>query len=134
VHTEDIFPTLLGLAGLSPRDELPGIDLAGVVRGHEPEPSREGVLLEFVQETRVDASLHGCAWRGVRTETHKYTVFGRTNELPTPWHLYDLLNDPYETNNLVNDAAARNDLLRHHDLLRTLLEPDDPFDVPPLPS
>jgi arylsulfatase A-like enzyme len=134
VHTEDIFPTLLGLAGLEPRDQLPGLNLAPYAEGEDPAAEREGVLLEFVRETRVDASLHGCSWRGVCTETHKYTVFSRTNEMPTPWHLYDLRDDPWEMHNLVDEPAHRAEVRRHHELLRSLLEPDDPFDLAPLPA
>ena len=31
--TEDLFPTLLGLAGLKPKNPLPGLDLSGLIRG-----------------------------------------------------------------------------------------------------
>ena len=33
VCTEDLFPTLLGLSGLRPRDPKPGLDLTPVARG-----------------------------------------------------------------------------------------------------
>jgi hypothetical protein len=42
------------------------------------------------------------AWRGLRTRRNKYTVHnGR------PWHRHDLLEDPYEMNNLIDSAKHR---------------------------
>jgi arylsulfatase A-like enzyme len=101
VNTEDLFPTLLGLAGGDAGDGLPGMDISPFIRGETGEPYRPGVLLEFVTETRANRSYYDETWRGVRTARYKYTVIGdRTGA--RPWRLFDLHTDPYEMDNLVD--------------------------------
>ena len=98
VQTEDLFPTLVGLAGGRAPD-MPGLDLAAMLRG-APEPARDGVLLEFVTETRSGRGYYAETWRGIRTSSHKYTVLGDRSGA-RPWHLFDLDADPFEMRNLV---------------------------------
>jgi arylsulfatase A-like enzyme len=119
VCTEDLFPTLLGVAGLSPRDPKPGINLAPIVAG-DAQVSRDGVLLEFVAELRPGMPFHEETWRGIRTRHHKYTVLGDAHG-GKPWQFFDLDADPYEMNNLVDDPAHAEELVRHHGLLRQRL-------------
>jgi arylsulfatase A-like enzyme len=121
VCTEDLFPTLLGVAGLSPRDSKPGVDLAPLIRGEVAELEREGVLLEFVSELRPNMPFHDETWRGVRTRHAKYTVLGDAHG-GKPWQFFDLKADPYELNNLVDDPAYADEVARHHRMLRELLE------------
>lgn len=102
VGTEDLFPTLLGLAGGAA--DLPGLDLSPLVRGGA-EPDRDGVLLEFVTETRAGRGYYDETWRGIRTRRHKYTVLG-DRAGARPWQLYDLATDPFEQVNLIGDPAA----------------------------
>lgn len=120
VCTEDLFPTLLGLAGLTPRDPKPGLDLAPVLAGAADGLEREGVLLEFVGELRPYMAFHEETWRGVRTRTGKYTVLGDAQG-GKPWQYFDLAADPYEQHNLVDDPAHADEVARHHRLLRELL-------------
>jgi arylsulfatase A-like enzyme len=117
VCTEDLFPTLCGLGGITPRDELPGDDFSGVARGEGEAPQRPGVLLEFVQELRPGMSFYRQAWRGFRSRRYKYTVL-ETEEGLQPWQFFDLEHDPYELNNLVNEAAYEPLLWQHHQWLR----------------
>jgi arylsulfatase A-like enzyme len=120
VCTEDIFPTLLGVAGLQPRDPKPGLDLAPLLRGDIDRLDREGVLLEFVAELRPNLPFHDETWRGVRTRTAKYTVLGDAHG-GRPWQFFDLADDPYELHNRVDDPAYAEQVARHHRLLRDLL-------------
>lgn len=113
LNTEDIFPTLVGLAG-GDEAEAPSIDFSQLVRGEAGEPSRDGVLLEFVTETRPNRSYYHETWRGIRTRYHKYTVLGDRSGA-RPWHLFDLEADPFEKHNLLDDArheALASDLHR----------------------
>jgi arylsulfatase A-like enzyme len=120
VCTEDLFPTLLGLAGVTARDPKPGIDLSPLVRGEATGIDREGVLLEFVAEMRPGLPFHDETWRGIRTRRYKYTVLGDAHG-GRPWQFFDLENDPYELTNLVDDPPYADDVARHHELLRSRL-------------
>lgn len=125
--TEDLFPTLLGLAGLTPRNRLPGMDLSGLIRGEIPRLGREGVLLEFVAELRKGMPFYDEPWRGFRTLRHKYTVKGN-NMGGHPWQFFDLENDPFEMRNLIDDPKWQTEIARHHELLRKrILETEDHF-------
>jgi arylsulfatase A-like enzyme len=118
--TEDLFPTLLGLAGIGPRDPGPGADLSPLIRGEAGGLDREGVLLEFVAEMRPNIVFHDQTWRGVRTSRYKYTVLGDAHG-GKPWQFFDLHSDPYELHNLVDDPDSEPIVAQHHRLLRDLL-------------
>lgn len=124
ICTEDIYPTTLALAGLEPEPSKPGLDLTAYMRGDKDRLEREGVYLEFVEEDRPTMVFYGAAWRGLRTRRYKYTVYnGR------PWQLYDLLEDPYEMDNLIDSAehqAVRAHL--HAEVRKVAAESDDSFD------
>ncbi|MCL4188018.1 MAG: sulfatase-like hydrolase/transferase [Rhodobacteraceae bacterium] len=129
VATEDLFPTLVGLAG-GRAEGLPGLDLAGLLRGG-PEPDREGVLLEYVAETRPGRGFYAETWRAIRTRRHKYAVKGNRAGA-RPWLLYDLAADPFEQHNLLDgpghEATAA---ALHGALVRTLDAAEDDFALAP---
>jgi arylsulfatase A-like enzyme len=129
--TEDLFPTFLGLAGLQPRDQLPGRDLSGLVAGSQDDLSRPGVLLEFVAELRERQPFYDEVWRGFRSRRFKYTVKGDKNGAQ-PWQLFDLETDPYEMTNLVDDPAHLDTVAEHHKWLRQRMEETlDPLALAP---
>lgn len=131
VCTEDLFPTLLGLTGLAPRDPKPGLDLTPLVDGGPDELDREGVLLEFVAEMRPFMPFHDETWRGIRTRRYKYTVLGDANG-GRPWQFFDLEADPYEQHNLVDDPDTAELVKHHHDLLRDrLVDTNDHYVLAP---
>jgi arylsulfatase A-like enzyme len=130
--TEDLFPTFLGLAGRTPRDELPGTDLSHLIRGQAEGLDREGVLLEFVAELRPGLPFHDEVWRGFRSQRYKYTVQGDKETGAKPWQLFDLQDDPWEMTNLVDDEPSRAILEQHHKLLRYRMEETlDPLPLAP---
>ena len=114
--TEDLFPTLLGLAGLKPGNTLPGADLSAAIRCGV-EPQRPGVLLQFVGELRDKLVFYDQVWRGFRSQRFKYVVRG-DKMASEPWLFFDLQEDPFEVNNLVGQGTARAQIARHHSLLR----------------
>jgi arylsulfatase A-like enzyme len=131
VCTEDLFPTLLGLAGLMPRDPKPGVDLTPLIRGTMGRLARDGVLLEFVGELRPDLPFHEETWRGVRTRRFKYTVLGDAHG-GRPWQFFDLVADPFEQRNLVDDPDHADEVRHHHEMLRQLLvDTDDHYVLAP---
>ncbi|WP_435146096.1 sulfatase family protein [Halobaculum sp. P14] len=132
VCTEDFLPTLLGLAGLEPESELPGVDLTPLLRGERESLDRDGVLLEFVREIRPSQPYHDETWRGFRTERYKYTVKGFDSLSPgaftsggEPWQLYDLKADPYEQHNLVDDPEYEDVAAEMHGKLRDAISQYD---------
>lgn len=131
IHTEDIFPTVIGLAGFSPRDSVPGIDLTPLIHGRIPRLDRFGVPLEFVAEMRRGAPFHEAVWRGFRSERYKYTVTGDKNGA-RPWQFFDLAADPCELHNLVDDPAYLQQITAHHVALRSAIAgSDDQFPLEP---
>lgn len=126
-NTEDLFPTILGLAGLTPKNPVPGADLTPLIRGTQQKLGRNGVLLEFVAEHRHTQDFHDEVWRGFRTEHYIYTVKGDKHG-GKPWQFFDLQKDPYELNNLVHDPGFQDEVTRHHRMLYDdLVKTDDPF-------
>ena len=129
--TEDLFPTLLGLAGLTPQNELKGTNLTPLIHGNVNQLDREGVQLEFVAELRERPPFYNEVWRGFRTQRYKYTVKG-TNMSGSPWQFFDLENDPGEMNNLVDDPDYRDQVTHHHRLLcQRMIETEDHFVLSP---
>jgi len=129
--TEDFYPTLLGLAGLTPRDPKPGIDLAPLVRGEIDRLPREGVMLEYAFG-RPGAEYYERTWRAFRSRRFKYTVIGDALGCE-PWQFFDLESDPYEMNNLIDDPSSLAEIQRHHDLLRQrIINTNDHFVLSPL--
>ncbi len=134
VCTEDLFPTICSLAGIKPRDALPGEDLTSLVSGNRSRLDREGVLLESVQEFRKPGAFFNRPFRAIRTRTHMYSVLvGKDG--PGPWQLFDLEKDPLQSRNLIADEACRNVAYRLHQELRKLLEEtEDHFNPGPGPA
>ncbi len=131
VATEDLFPTLLGLVGLSPKNTLPGADVSPLVRDGDAQLDRDGVLMEFVSEIRPGGLFHEKTWRGWRTKRYKYTVIGDLHGAE-PWQFYDLEADPYELNNRIDDPGYAELAAAHHHALRNrLIETVDPFPLKP---
>ncbi len=91
----DIAPTLLALCGLDVPPHMQGRNLSKQLAGESKDLPEEVFFQIF--EPRRDHGLPG-GWRGVRTTRYMYARLERR-----PWVLYDLEQDPYEMNNLVDD-------------------------------
>ncbi len=136
VQLEDIFPTVLEMAGGLPK---PGYSPDSLARALPPElPGLAQSLLPLCRgETVPDWRTCGYAesyndifsghlnqWaRTIRTEQYRYTVYPRG----TGEQLFDLKNDPLEINNLAGDPKHAE--LRHQlrdQLLERMIEQDYP--------
>jgi len=94
----DIAPTVLDLANLPIPASMDGLSLVSLLSGNAD--WREGVLLEGWPPRGVYAAVH----------TNRY-VYAET--IGDKSEFYDLQNDPYQLENLIDDPAYQ-DLIEHH--------------------
>ena len=101
----DVAPTFLELAGLTAPDWMQGRSWKPLVAGGDPD-WREDFLYEWYEYPAVH-----CARKhhGVRTQRWKLIHFWQE---PDEWALYDLANDPGETDNLVDDPRHADTVAR----------------------
>ena len=119
----DLFPTLCDYANIEAPAGIDGESLRPVVEGPEL-PGRESVVTEL-QAFLDDESKKG---RMIRTARYKYIAFSHGQR---PEMLFDLGNDPGETENLAYQADYREVLFEHRELLRKEVEKTaDPFVLP----
>ncbi len=134
VAAEDLFPSLLGLAGLkSDTPNLPGADLTPLVEKTEDKLGRPGVMLEFVWETRMNTGMpyNKFCYRGFRSEHYKYIVAGDLAGYK-PWMFFDIEKDPGEMHNLIDDPGYQNIIACHHRwLYDRMVETDDDAPLSP---
>jgi arylsulfatase A-like enzyme len=91
--TPDIFPTLLGLAGVKSPGAVEGEDLSPLIRNGREADDRAALYMgvspfvarDFVKE-----------YRAIRTDRYTYV-----RSLDGPWLLFDDQKDPYQMDNLV---------------------------------
>lgn len=95
VSLMDVFPTLCGLAELSPPKGLDGVDLAETVHTGQ-EPDRKPVVVDSYVPYR-----EGLEYRMVVNGQYKYVGFRDAPEL-----FFDLDADPLETQNLAENASG----------------------------
>jgi arylsulfatase A-like enzyme len=114
--TIDFAPTLLELAGVKPTGKFDGRSLVPLLNGKTPGSWRNEFLIEYNTDT-VFPRVRNMGYQAIRTDRYKYI---RYNDLEGMDELYDLLADPYEMNNRIDDpklAATREDLQRRLDQL-----------------
>ena len=108
MNSEDIMPTLLGLADVRVPESVEGADLSPYLRGRTP-PQGRGRLSEADTAAVITCvqpfgqwrwARGGREYRGLRTTRYTYT---RT--LDGPWQLFDNEADPYQLDNKLGDAA-----------------------------
>lgn len=99
MNTEDIMPTLLGLAAVAIPKGVEGLDYSGHLKGG-PDPGDGATVIQcpspFGEWTRPRG---GREYRGVRTTRYTYV-----RDLNGPWLLFDNEKDPFQLKNLVNQA------------------------------
>ncbi|MGZ0145941.1 sulfatase-like hydrolase/transferase [Kribbella sp. WER1] len=115
----DIAPTLLGLLGAAVPDEMQGRNLSAVVRGEPGDRPERALYLRPAggfEDTTEDT-------RGLRTLDRTFVV-QRAGDGTEQLHLYDLVEDPYQQQNVAAErpdevaalrAALREELARCND-------------------
>ncbi len=103
--TPDIYPTLLGLAGVAVPKCVEGVDLSGPIRDRREQPDRAALYMAVAP---FGGGEFNHEYRAIRTSRYTYarTLQGR-------WLLFDDRHDLYQMNNLVGRpefAATEQDL------------------------
>lgn len=96
IQNIDVAPTVLELAGVEKPEHFQGHSITPLLKGQTPEDWRDRIFYEYYWEYTFPQTptVHA-----VRTDKYKYIRYHGvwdTNEL------YDLENDPYEMNNLID--------------------------------
>ena len=118
MNSQDIMPTLLGLAGVSIPSQVEGINYAPLLQGQEQAIDTATLLScvqPFGQWNPIDHG--GKEYRGLRTLRYTYA-----RDLQGPWLLFDNLEDPYQLHNLVDQEAVAGIQQRLDELLDTQLK------------
>ncbi|MEL7585332.1 MAG: sulfatase [Prolixibacteraceae bacterium] len=100
LNTPDIMPTLLSMSGLPIPDSVEGNDLYPILSGRKKD-NIEAALIECISPFgQWDRRRGGKEYRGIRTGRYTYV-----KDMDGPWLLFDNRNDPYQMENLIDDAA-----------------------------
>jgi len=99
VVSVDIAPTVLEIAGAPIGDHIQGRSLVPLLQGKATD-WRQSVLIEFYTYENPFPWLLDMDYRAVRTSRYKYVHW---MQHPDENELYDLVEDPYETQNLIDD-------------------------------
>jgi N-acetylglucosamine-6-sulfatase len=95
----DLAPTLLDIADSQSEQEMDGRSLVPLLTGKRPDDWRAYFLIEYYSDT-VFPRVRNMGYKAVRTLGHKYIHY---TDLDGVDELYDLKNDPYEMNNVIDD-------------------------------
>ncbi len=98
VDSSCFYPTILDLVGIPyEKERLDGISIAPYLKGESPPPS-----FPVFSEKRARS---GDSWRLVRQGDLKIAARHRDHDDLAPLTLFNLKEDPYEMNNLLNNPA-----------------------------
>jgi arylsulfatase A-like enzyme len=98
VSSVDVMPTLLGLCDIPIPTKVQGIDYSATFLG-KSKTQRDAAFLFNVHRgggPKTD-------WRGIRTKQWTYSYHSSGD-----WVMYDLKNDPYQVNNLIDNPKFAN--------------------------
>ncbi len=112
VSLADLYPTLCGLAGITPPDDLDGVDLTATLRGQAPAPARPIFCVNPLPRWGA-----GTEHAIVRDGRYKYVHF-RSVE---PDLMFDLEADPLEQRNLLAATDQPHDVHANAARLKSML-------------
>jgi len=101
IVSADIAPTVLEIAGAPIGDHIQGRSFVPLLRGNAGD-WRRSVLIEFYTYENPFPWLVDMDYRAIRTSRYKYVHW---MQHPDENELYDLVDDPYETRNLIDDPG-----------------------------
>jgi N-acetylglucosamine-6-sulfatase len=126
----DIAPTVLSLAGLPIPLHTQGQSLIPIFKSGKLKSPRSSLLFEFWPENNSGGTGEGqgiSAWKAVRTDKWKYVHWSKVKNAD---ELYDVVNDPYELNNLINDPRYASFLAEmKKELEKQMIETKDPGEL-----
>lgn len=96
----DVAPTLIEIAGGEPDDFVEGKSLVPLLNGNDPQDWRSEFLIEYYSD-QVWPRMVNMGYKAVRTKRYKYIQY---TDLDGMDELYDLKEDPFELNNVINHA------------------------------
>ena len=114
VSSVDVMPTLLGLCDISIPSQVQGRDYSATFLG-KSKSERDAAFLFNVHR----GGGPGTDWRGIRTKEWIYAY-----HFSGDWVMYDLQNDPYQLNNLIDNpkfAAKKKELREQLESMRKTL-------------
>lgn len=126
----DIAPTILSLAGLPIPLHTQGQSLLPIFKTGSLKSSRSSLLFEFWPENVGSTTGEGAGigpWKAVRTNKWKYIHWTAAEGVD---ELYNIVEDPYEMNNLINDpkqVAVLKDMKA--ELVKQMKQSVDPGDL-----
>jgi len=101
--TIDLAPTVLELAGVQSDTKFDGRSFVPLLRGEAVADWRESFLIEYNTDT-VFPRVYQMGYRAIRTNRWKLI---RYKDLEGMDELYDLVEDPYEMNNVINEEGSK---------------------------
>ncbi len=96
LNTPDIFPTLLGLAGVKVPATCEGEDLSGMIQDGTDKKDHAALYMAVAPFNRFEELRK--EYRAVKTDQYTYV-----RGLEGPWLLFDDLEDPLQMTNLANN-------------------------------
>ena len=93
----DFAPTFLDAAGAKIPADMQGKSLLPLLAGKASKDWRTSMYYRYYHPLHHNVAAH----YGVRTDRYKLIYFNKLNQ----WEMYDLLKDPTEMKNIVNDPA-----------------------------
>ncbi|MEO8351116.1 MAG: sulfatase-like hydrolase/transferase, partial [Chthoniobacteraceae bacterium] len=117
LNSEDLMPTLLGLAGVPIPASVEGIDFSNHLRGG-PMPGDGAAIISCAAPFgEWERRKGGKEYRGLRTPRYTYV-----RDLDGPWLLFDNETDPLQQNNLIGVREIADTEKRLDSTLRSKLK------------
>lgn len=129
--TVDFAPSILEICGVAPLKKIHGASWKKLAQG-EPTPWRTSWHYEYNYEKQFPYTPNV---RGIRTERYKYIRYPHGDGGPDRHmaELYDLLTDPEESRNLINDPAQAERIKQlGQELQKLIASVDDKPDAMPM--
>ncbi len=110
VENIDFAPTMLDFAGVKTPEYMNGVSVLPILKsGEEPEGWKDKAYYQYYSHL---GGHYNPGHIAMRTKQYRLILFhgvnyrGQTNiQTPAAWELYDLEKDPFEMNNVYDDAA-----------------------------
>ncbi len=116
----DLAPTLIDLAGQTVDKHLQGRSLVPLFKG-PAKNWRSSFLIEYYSD-HVFERIVNMGYKAVRTDRYKYIHY---YDLVDMDEFYDIEEDPYELNNIINDSNSTNAVIMMKEELEKLLKQTD---------